>query len=45
MTRRLVPLRRIVEDTEGQGEDLDSLYVDPDDIVELEEDSEVEDED
>jgi len=40
MTRRLVPLRRLIQDSEEQGEDIDALYVDPDDIVELEEELE-----
>ena len=38
MTRRLVPLRRIVREMEEQGEDPDVLFVDPDDVVEAEED-------
>ncbi len=42
MTRRLVPLRRIIEDVEEQGRDPDDLYADPDDIAELEEDEEQE---
>ncbi len=37
MTRRLVPLKRAVKDAEERGEDLDDLFIDPDDIVTLEE--------
>ena len=42
MTRRLVPLRRLIEDTEDQGDNPDALYVDPDDVVELEDDEQEE---
>ena len=37
MTRRLVPLKRAIEDAEERGENPDDLFIDPDDIVELEE--------
>ena len=40
MSRRLVTIRKIVEDAEERGEDLDTIYVDPDDIVEIDEDTE-----
>ncbi|MFC1983154.1 hypothetical protein ACFLV5_05180 [Chloroflexota bacterium] len=47
MTRRLVPLRRIIEDIEDQGGDPDALFANPNDIAELseldEEDQEEED--
>jgi len=39
MTRRLVPLKRIVEEAEERGEDLDSLFIDRDDIVEIDEET------
>ena len=37
MTRRLIPLKRAVKDAEERGEDLDDLFIDPDEIIELEE--------
>ena len=37
MTKRLVPLRRLIRDAEELGDDPESLYVNPDDVVELEE--------
>ncbi len=37
MTRRLVPLRQLVED---EGLDPDNVYIDPDDLAELDEDTE-----
>ena len=37
MTRRLVPLKKAIEEAEERGENLDDLYLDPEDIVELEE--------
>jgi hypothetical protein len=37
MTRKLVPMRRFLEDFEEGGEDPDTLYIDPDDIAEVEE--------
>ena len=40
--RKLVPLRRLLEDIEAEGLDPDQVFVDPDDIVELEEESESE---
>jgi len=40
VTRRLVPLKRAIEEAEERGEDTDALFIDPDDIVELEEDNE-----
>ena len=40
MTRRLVPVKRMIEDAENQGLDLDELFVDPDDVVEIEEEPE-----
>lgn len=40
MTRRLVPLKKAIEDAEERGENLDDLFIDPDDIVELEEEPE-----
>lgn len=36
MTRRLVPLKRAIEDAEERGADLNDLFIDPNDIVELE---------
>ena len=38
--RQLIPLRRAVEEAEERGEDLDSLFIDRDDIVEIDEDTE-----
>ena len=38
--RQLIPLRRVVEEAEERGEDLDSLFIDRDDIVEIDEDTE-----
>ena len=40
MTRRLVPLKRLVEEAKDRGDDLDSLFIDRDDIVEIDEDPE-----
>ena len=37
MARRLVSLSRLVEDTEAEGLDLNQIFIDPDDVVELEE--------
>jgi len=37
--RQLIPLRRLVEEAEEQGDDLDSLFIDRDDIVEIDEDT------
>lgn len=37
MPRQLVSLRQLIKDTEEQGNDPDDLYIDPDDVVELEE--------
>ena len=42
MTRRLVPLKRIVEEAEERGEDLDSLFIVRDDMVKIEVDTEEE---
>jgi hypothetical protein len=38
MTRRLVTLRQLIEDLEADGQDFDALYVDADEVAELEED-------
>ena len=35
--RQLIPLRRLVEESEEQGENLDSLFIDRDDVVEIDE--------
>jgi hypothetical protein len=40
MTRRLIPLKRAVKDAEERGDDLDDLFIDPDEIIELEESDE-----
>ena len=42
MTKRLVRIQRIIEDAENEGLDLDRIFVDPDDLVELEEEAEAE---
>lgn len=38
--RKLIKVERLIEDAEAQGLDPDQLYVDPDDVVELEKDEE-----
>jgi hypothetical protein len=38
--RQLIPLRRIAGEVEERGEDLDSLFIDRSDIVEIVEDTE-----
>lgn len=38
--RKLVRLNKVLEEAEDQGLDPDQIYVDPDDIVELEEEPE-----
>ncbi len=35
--RRLVSLKKAVEEAEDRGENLDDLFIEPDDIVELDE--------
>ena len=42
MAKRLVPLREIIEDAEDRGLDLDQILINPDDIVELEEEEDEE---
>ena len=44
MARRLVSLKQLVRDLEEDGKDPADLYLDPDDVVELEEEPEAEDE-
>lgn len=36
MARKLVPVRRLIEDAQDAGLDLDQIFVDPDDLVEVE---------
>jgi len=38
MPRQLVPLSQYVKEAQERGEDLHSLYIDPNDIAELDED-------
>ena len=40
MAKRLVSVRRVIEDAEDEGQDPSQLFINPDDIVELEEDDE-----
>ncbi len=35
MTKRLVPLREIIDDAEDRGLDLDQVLINPDEIIEL----------
>ena len=42
MMRRLVPLKKAIKEAQERGEDLDDLFIDPDDIVEIDEDTEEE---
>ncbi len=42
MARRLVSLRQLIRDLEADGEDPANLYLDPEDVVELEEEPEEE---
>jgi hypothetical protein len=44
VTRQLVSLQQLVRDLEEHGEDPDGLYLDPDDVVELEKEPQDEDE-
>ena len=37
MTRQLISIRQLIEDLQEEGLDLDQVFVDRDDIVELEE--------
>ena len=36
MARRLVKVRQIIQDAEAEGLDPDQIFIDPDDLVELE---------
>ena len=38
--RKLVRISKVLEEAEERGDDLDGLFIDPDDIVELEEEPE-----
>lgn len=40
--RKLVPLKRFLEDFEEGGDDSDTLFIDPEDVVEIEDDQEEE---
>ena len=42
MTRRLVRVHRVIDEAEEDGLDPDQLFVDPDDVIELEEEQEEE---
>ena len=42
MTKRLVSLSRLIEDVESEGLDLEQTFIDPDDIVQLEDQAEEE---
>jgi len=40
--RKLVPLKRFLEDFEEGGDDADTLFIDPEDVVEIEEEDDEE---
>ena len=42
MAKRLIPLREIIEQAEDKGLDLDRILIDPDEIIELEEEEDEE---
>ena len=44
MARRMISVRRIIDDLEAEGRDLEQLYIDPDDIVELDQTEDEEEE-
>ena len=36
MVRRLIPLQQLIDEAQDQGEDPDTLFVDPDDVCSVE---------
>jgi len=44
MTRQLISVRQLIQDLQEEGLDIDQVFVDPDDVVEVEQEAEEEEE-